>query len=333
MVTEGLIIVQEVEVISYTQRHLRELPVATSVQDVMSREVHRVYTATPLVEAVALLLDKTYRALPVVDENGRVVGILTEGDLLDKVKWLTLSAQRELTEVEMAGELQRLRHTGQTVHEVMTPNPITVVRDTTISQVVNLMIDHHVKRLPVVDQQGGLLGMVSRVDVLRALAQPPVAELPRPSMPPGHHLQVGEIMLTQVPTVRSSDSLAEIVGLLVSSAQRRVVVVDQQREVVGIITDGDLIKRATAAERTGIIQSLTRRLPLSQAESFHMNHRTAAEVMTSQVVTVTPETTLLEALRLLLTHRIKRLPVVDEAGRLVGLIGRGQILQAIGQGI
>ena len=51
--------------------------------------------------------------------------------------------------------------------------------------------------------------------------------------------------------------------------------------------------------------------------------------MTANPITVTPETPLLDALRLLLRHKIKRLPVVDEDGKLVGLVGRGAILQAL----
>jgi CBS domain-containing protein len=333
MVVEGLITVHEVEVITYSHRRLRELPAEAPVRDVMSREVHKVQADTPLAEAVELLLDKVYRALPVVDKAGRVVGILTDGDLLDRVDLLAVSVQKELNEAEIAQELHRLRQAGQTVGESMTPDPVTVVDDTTIAQAVNVMVEHNIKRLPVVDAQGKLVGMVSRVDVLRALAQPPVAESPRKSPPPGQHIRVGEVMMTNVPTVKIDAPLAEIVNLLVSHAQRRVIVVDEQRRVVGIITDGDLIKRATAEERRGIIQSLTRRLPLGQAESFQLSQRTAAEVMTGQVVTVTPETSLLEALRLLLTHQIKRLPVVDNAGRLVGLVGRGGVLQALSQNL
>ncbi|MCL4303664.1 MAG: DUF190 domain-containing protein [Anaerolineae bacterium] len=331
MVIEGLITVHDVEVITYSHRRLRELPAEAPVHDVMSREVHKVQASTPLVEAVVLLLDKVYRALPVVDNAGRVVGILTDGDLLDKVGLLTISTQQELTEAELTRELQWLRQSGQTVQEFMTPNPITVTNNTTISQAVNVMVENDIKRLPVVDSDNKLVGMVSRVDMLRALAQPPVAESPRKSLPPGQHVRVGEIMMTTVPTVHVDAALTKIVDLVVSHTQRRVVVIDEQRRVVGIITDGDLIKRATADERSGIIRSLTRRLPLGQAESFQLSQRTAAEVMTGQVVTVRPETSLLEALRLLLEYKIKRLPVVDGEGRLVGLVGRGGILQALGQ--
>lgn len=333
MVLEGLITMQEVEVISYSHRRLRELPAAAPVHDIMSREVRAVGLNTPLVEAVELLLDQIYRALPVVDPAGRVAGILTEGDLLSKAKLLATSVHQGLTEAELAGELQRLRWSGQTVGQVMTPNPVTVSNQTTIAEAVSLMIQHDIKRLPVVDEQGRLMGMVSRINVLRALAQPPVAELPRQNPSPGQHIRVKEIMLTNVPTVPVDASLAEVVGRLVNSAQRRVVVIDAERRVAGIITDGDLIKRASTTERAGLIQSLVSRLPLGQGESLHLSQRTAAEVMTSPVVTVTPDTSLLEALQLLLTHKIKRLPVVDASGQLVGLVGRAGILQALGQSL
>jgi CBS-domain-containing membrane protein len=192
------------------------------------------------------------------------------------------------------------------------------------------MIKHHVKRLPVIDSENKLMGIVSRIDVLRALAQPPAAETPRKTPRPGRHTLVGEIMVTGVPTVRTETSLTEIVGLLVNNFQRRVVVIDDQRQVIGIVTDGDLIKRATTTECSSIIDSLSREVPLDQADSFHLGQCTAAEVMTEPVITVTPETTLLDALQLLLAHQIKRLPVVNAEGQLVGLVGRGGILQVIG---
>lgn len=329
MVVEGLITVHQVEVVTYSHRRLRELPAAAPVHDVMSREVHTVRPDTPLAEAVALLLDKVYRALPVVDEAGRVVGIVTDGDLLNKAKLLATSAQRELTEAELARELHRLRQAGQTVAAVMTSPAVTVTGETTIADTVSRMVERDIKRLPVVDEGGRLLGMVSRVDVLRALAQPPVAEVPRQSPPLEHQLQVGQLMMTNVPHVLASASLAEVVDLLVSSAQRRVVVVDNRRRVVGIITDGDLIKRATTPERAGILGALTRRLPPGQSERLRLEQRTAAEVMTGPVITVSPETSLLAALRLLLAHHIKRLPVVDAEGRLLGLLGRGGVLQVL----
>ncbi len=333
MVAEGLITVQPVEVISYSYRELREIPLSTPVHNVMSREVHTVQPDTPLDEAASLLVERAYRTLPVVNPAGQVVGILTDGDLLARANLLPVSAQQQLTQSELAQQWQRLRQTQQTVAEVMTPNPITVTPETTLGQAVHLLAEHHFKRLPVVDATGKLVGLITRVDVLRALAQPSAAELPRLTPPPGQHRRINEIMTTNVPTVLAQAPLTEVVGRLISSAQRRVIVVDDQQQVVGLITDGDLLKQVSTAERTGLIQSLTRRLPLGQAEALSMSHRLAAEVMTQPVMTVTPDTSLQEALTLLLTHRIKRLPVVNATGQLVGLVGRGAILQALAQDV
>jgi CBS domain-containing protein len=331
MVIEGLITVQELEVVVYTHRQLHQLPANLPVRDIMSREVQTVQANTPLLEVIELLLDKGYRALPVVDEAGRVVGIVTEGDLLRKVNLLAASAQQQLTRAEMAAELRHLRRIDQTAARVMVPDPITVTGDVTLAQAIKLMVEHTIKRLPVVDDEHKLQGIVTRVDVLRAFSRPPVAELARRAPPSGHHSQVGEIMITDVPTVPVNGSLAEIVSLLVTNALRRVVIVDDRRRVVGIVTDGDLIKRATSTERSGIIQALSRRMAPEQTDKLLLSQRAAAEVMTRPVITVTPETPLSEALQLLLQHQIKRLPVVDAAERLVGLVGRGGILREIGR--
>jgi CBS domain-containing protein len=101
--------------------------------------------------------------------------------------------------------------------------------------------------------------------------------------------------------------------------------------VVGIITDGDLIARATPTERSGVIRSLSRRLVPGQADQLSLEQRAAAQVMTQPVVTLPQDAPLIDALNLMLSHQIKRLPVTDGAGRLVGLVGRAAILQALGQ--
>lgn len=83
--------------------------------------------------------------------------------------------------------------------------------------------------------------------------------------------------------------------------------------MLGIITDGDLLKRASAGERAGVLQAFAGRLLGGRGAAIDLGKCTAAEVMTGQPLTVLPETPLLDALRLLLQHKIKRLPVVDGA--------------------
>jgi CBS-domain-containing membrane protein len=331
MVKEGLITVEDVEVVFYSHRDMRHLSAFVPVQDVMTRQPVTVAPDTPVAEVVERLIYETVKTLLVVDKTERLVGIITDGDVLNKIDLLVPGLHRHLTETELAAELKQLRQLNLAAQDIMTPHPATVTLDTTIPKAVDLMLERNIKRLPVVDEHGTLIGIVSRVDVLRAFAKPLAAEVPRQAPVQTQRSQVKEVMAPTVSTVRRDAVVAEIVALLVSNRQRRVVVVDRHGQVVGIITDGDLLKRATPTERSGIIETLTRRLAVGQTDDYHLRQRTAAEVMTTPVVIVAPESSLVDALQLLLENGIKRLPVIDAEGQLVGLIGRGGILQALGQ--
>jgi len=331
MVKEGLITVEDVDVVFYSHREMRHLSAFVPVQDVMTRQPVTVAPNTPVATVVERLINETAKTLLVVDAAEHLAGIITDGDVLKKMDMLIPGIHRHLTEAELAAELQQLHQLDLTAQDIMTPHPATVMLDTTIPKVVDLMLERNIKRLPVVDEHDALIGIVSRVDVLRAFAEPLTTEVPRQTPVPAEHGQVEEVMVPTVSTVRRDAVVAEIVALLVSNRQRRVVVVDRHGQVVGIITDGDLLKRATPTERSGIIETLTRRLAVGQTDDYHLRQRTAAEVMTTPVITVTPETSLVDALQLLLENGIKRLPVVSADGQLVGLVGRAGILQALGQ--
>jgi CBS domain-containing protein len=238
-----------------------------------------------------------------------------------------------LTWTKLNDDLDKIRQSGLAASDLMTPNPTTVSESTPIGAAVRIITERGIKRLPVVDQQGRLTGMVSRVDVLRALGQPPLRELAERAPQPGRLVKVGDIMLKNLPTVKAETSLDAVVDLLVTQAQRRVVVVDEQNHVAGIITDGDLLKQARESERPGLMQALTRRLEAGKGGRSPLANRTAADVMTRDPVTVQPQTPLLDALGLLLSHKIKRLPVINGEGRLVGLVGRSEVLQTLSREI
>lgn len=333
MVAEGLITCEEVEVIAYGYRELRALRTSTPVHDIMRREVQSVAPDMPVADAVEMLIGKPYRALPVTDENRRVVGILTDGDLLARLGLPNASIQRELSRTELRRQFETLRAGKQIVQDLMTTPVFTVMDETPVAEAVRLMTQRGIKRLPVVDREGRLVGMVSRLDVLRALAQPVVKAMPEQEVVPGRYSRVGEIMLANAPTVPADAPLNVVVDLLVSAGQRRVVVVDSDRRVMGIITDGDLLQRSAETERPDLLRSLAARMSLGSSATLTLAPRTAADVMTRNPVTTTPEAELLDALRLLLDHRVKRLPVVDREGRLVGIIGRGEILRALAQDV
>ena len=144
--------------------------------DIMTHKLITVAPQTSIKEAVTLLLQYAISALPVLSSGGELVGIISEGDLLRRTELGTerhLSRWRELLghQQQQAGDYARA-HT-QHVAEAMTLGVICITPEVSLSEIVALMEAHHVKRLPVIDN-GKLVGIVSRADLLRAL----ICELP-----------------------------------------------------------------------------------------------------------------------------------------------------------
>ncbi|MCA9920754.1 MAG: CBS domain-containing protein, partial [Anaerolineales bacterium] len=125
-------------------------------------------------------------------------------------------------------------------------------------------------------------------------------------------------------------SLESILQALEQNRRRRAVVIDVDKRVVGIITDGDLVRRSQAASHPGLLARL-RGLVTGQPTAVHLPEgtETAVSLMTTPVITITTETPLITALQLMIQHEVKRLPVVDANGRLVGLLGRGSLLRGL----
>lgn len=141
--------------------------------DVMTRDVLTVGPQTSVAEAIRLMLDNNVSGLPVLADNGKTVGILTEGDLLRRSETGTERHRPRWLEIlvgpgRIAGEY--VRSHGRRVEEIMTTDLISVTADTPLDEVVDLMERRRIKRLPVLDGDV-LLGIVSRADLLRSLLQ------------------------------------------------------------------------------------------------------------------------------------------------------------------
>jgi len=126
----------------------------TQVQDVMTTEVVVAHPTTPVKQVAGLLADHGLSALPVVDGRGRVLGVVSEADLL--------------------GNSQRLAHRPgvATAGEAMASPAVTVTPQATVTEAARRMQASGMKRLPVVASSGRLVGIVSRADLLRPLTRP-----------------------------------------------------------------------------------------------------------------------------------------------------------------
>ncbi|ABY35679.1 MAG TPA: CBS domain-containing protein [Chloroflexus aurantiacus] len=334
LVQEGLIVLSPVQVVKVARRTGSALPAHLRVADVMNHDVISVTSETSVGELVRLLLERGLRAMPVVDAERRVIGIVTDADLLQRgVSQLPLHLQQLLPGAERAAHLAAVAARPERAADVMTPNPTTIPATASLTQAALLMTEHDHKRLPVVDEAGRLVGMLSRSDLLQTVANTFASSS---EVLPGSILTtaktVGEVMIRDVPTVTPETPLAETLDRILSTPRRRVVVVDQNRRVVGIISDGDILRRAARPVAPGLLQRFAvwigggARPPELE---LALKNLTAAAVMTSPVLTVNPDTPIISAVELMIERRIKRLPVVDEEGRLVGMVGRAALLGAL----
>lgn len=213
----------------------------------------------------------------------------------------------------------------------MTHPVITIPATAPLRQAVEQMVTHNLKRLPVVTENGRLAGWISRVDILRTMEyhQPAIeAE----SEPPATGTTIAELMYRDVPTVSPQATLEQIVQALEQNRRRRAVVVDAEQHVLGIISDGDLMRRSQHESRPGLLDRLRRLVsgqPAPPPVVLLDARETAVDLMTTPVFTIPVDASPTVALRLMMQHGVKRLPVVDGDGRLVGLLGRASLLRGL----
>jgi CBS domain-containing protein len=144
-----------------------------TVGEIMTREVTTIPAGATLQEVATLLTAKSISGAPVVDETGKMVGIISESDLLSEARRRSGLPHVAAFGVFILPEetLQRIYHNGATLlaSEVMTRKVVAVSPDMPISKVGDLMVKSKVNRVPVVDENDNILGIVSREDVLRSL--------------------------------------------------------------------------------------------------------------------------------------------------------------------
>jgi CBS domain-containing protein len=191
-----------------------------------------------------------------------------------------------------------------------------------------------------------LHGRATRADVVRALdtvqehlndqEQPPPSGTPVPAGRPAHERlardgaghphgwsrRVSDVMTTSVVTVDRVTPYKEIARLLAAHRISGLPVLKMGREVAGVVTEADLVAaQATTARR---LRSAGRRAWLPRRGPHPA--LTAGELMTSPAVTIGPDATVPAAARLMDAHHVRRLPVVDEKGRIAGIVSRRDLL-------
>ena len=141
------------------------------VEDVMTTEVLTVRSETTLKEAAEVLVRKRISGLPVVDAENHVVGVLSEGDIVFKErgeakKKSLLERWLELPLPDVVSKLE-----ARTAGQAMSAPAVTIGPKRPLTEAANRMVDEAVNRLPVVDDDGKLIGIVTRADLVRAFVR------------------------------------------------------------------------------------------------------------------------------------------------------------------
>lgn len=153
----------------------RTTVMTTMVADVMSRDPIVVQPETPLNDVIKILAERHISGLPVVDGN-KLVGVISEADLMWQESGITPPAYIKILDsviyLENPARYERELHKalGQTAGEVMTKDPTTVHPNKPLRDAAQLMHERNITRLPVLDDRGAVVGILTRGDIVRFMA-------------------------------------------------------------------------------------------------------------------------------------------------------------------
>ena len=158
------------EIYKFAYRHaLERITRSVKAGDIMTRKVFSVKKETPLKEVAALMAKEKVSGIPVLEDDGKVAGIISEKDFLihmgarDKTHFMAVIAECLKGSGCVAMPIR-----SQKAADIMTSPAITLGEDATMSAIANLFTEKGINRVPVTDREGKLLGIVSRADIVRA---------------------------------------------------------------------------------------------------------------------------------------------------------------------
>ena len=145
-------------------------------KDIMTRNVHTVSTDTEVEELARLFVETGVSAMPVLDDQGALQGIVTETDLVEQNKPLHIPTVISIfdwvlyleSEKDFREQVQKM--TARKVGEIATREVVTCTPETPVSEIAALMVDHKAHLIPVVEE-GKVVGVVARLDIIRAMGR------------------------------------------------------------------------------------------------------------------------------------------------------------------
>lgn len=208
----------------------------STVKDVMTTHVVAVRLKATYKDMATRLREFRVSAFPVIDDDNRVVGVVSEADLLSK-EALQYSAPGVAAGLLHGRELAKAA--AVTAADLMTKPPVTIDPDETVSHAARLMYSRKVKRLPVVDDHGRLVGIVSRADVLSVFSRPD-AEIRRDVI---ENVVIGTVLTDPARFMITVDNgIVTVEGIPENESVGRDMI-EEIRHVEGVVAVRDFLTR------------------------------------------------------------------------------------------
>jgi len=279
------------------------------VKEYMSAPIYVIERNEPIQRARNLMFKYGIGRLPVLD-NGKLVGIVTKYDITNRLN-------------QAAPEWRRRPIDKVPIQVVMTEKPITIFPDATMSQAAELMLENNISGLPV-EREGEILGMITSRDMLRYFADQDVKAT------------VGDLMTKNVLTVHRHHTIGHVLDEMNVQGTSRALVYEDNTTLVGIITRSGL----TFSEIMGPKDEMeTKNIKMTRKESTagRKQYRyvrqmpfVAEDIMTSPLITISPETKAVEAAKTLALKGIIGMPVMEK-NDVVGYFSADEIIAEIGR--
>ncbi|HXX83165.1 MAG TPA: CBS domain-containing protein [Casimicrobiaceae bacterium] len=213
-------------------------------KDVMTHCVVSIGPEAPILDAIARMISHQVSGMPVIDADGKLAGMVTEGDFLRRTEIGTEAPQRRWLEL-LLGPASRAeeyaRSHGRKVQEVMSRNVVAASKETPLTELVELMEEHGIKRIPVTEE-GRIVGIVSRADLMSALAE----RLSQATKAPASDESIRRAIMTEMKkqpwcpvqslSIRVRNGFVDVNGTIFDEGQRRAlhVLVENVHGVKGV---------------------------------------------------------------------------------------------------
>lgn len=324
LLANALVTVEDVHVYRAALRSLGPF-VDQTVGDVLDRGVLVAEPTVRMADACRQLLERSQELLPVLDDNRHVLGVVPLNMLT--MPLLPFHLLRALPPAERDAAIGALP--PRTLGEIMDAEPRILTTETLVVQAVGAMVEWGLDVLPVVERDGQFAGLFGVEQALRAAGpQQAATGAVRAVEPP---TPVRLLMQTSVPMMAINARATEALARLFNAPERFVVLVDNGRPA-GMLTDEALVARAEPPLRDAWLQAL-QHPPATSGHAWDalLQNEYAVDLPHVSATTIAAPTPRDEAIRMLLEQQLERLVVVEEDGRMAGVIGRRGLLRALAQ--